>query len=155
MSGHQHDRPFPRGALAAATGMVVITLVLTAAPGLGIMDRPQTAQSERIAEHVAPKQQRDLRFLDRADGGLRIVDVTGEEMNLAGEHGFIRGVLRGLARDRQMRGLGAETPFRLTLWKNGRLSLTDLATDRTIELDSFGNTNRDAFMALLEGTPAA
>jgi putative photosynthetic complex assembly protein len=155
MSGHHHDRPFPRAMLGAAGLVVIATLLLTAAPSLGLIDRPETAQSVRIADKVAPARQRDLRFLDRADGGLRIVDSRGSEMNLAGEHGFIRGVLRGLARDRQMRGIGPETPFRLTLWANGRLSLTDLATDRTIELDSFGGSNRAAFMALLDGKGAA
>ncbi len=70
--------------------------------------------------------------------------------------GFIRGVMRGLARERQMAGIGAEPPFTLTLWQNGQLSLTDSATGRSIEMTAFGSDNRAAFAALLPaaGTPA-
>jgi putative photosynthetic complex assembly protein len=63
-------------------------------------------------------------------------------------------VLRGLARERRQHGIGAEPPFRLTLWANGALSLVDTATGRVIELDGFGQTNRAAFARLLKG-PAA
>ena len=63
--------------------------------------------------------------------------------------GFIRGVMRGLARDRRSRGIGNAPPFNLTLWRDGELSLTDSATRRSIELTAFGSTNRAAFAALL------
>lgn len=145
------DRPFPRGMLAAAVGVVVLTLMLTGAVGLGLVERPRTAMAERIEAHVAPMQSRDLRFEDRADGalvvreGARVVETIAPGSN----NGFVRGVLRGLARDRKMRGIGQEPAFRLTRWANGSLSLTDTATARTIELGSFGATNRAAFAKLL------
>ena len=68
--------------------------------------------------------------------------------------GFIRGVLRGVARDRKMRGIGAQPPFALTLWRDGSLSLTDTATGREVELGGFGADNRAVFVALLEGEGA-
>ncbi len=37
--------------------------------------------------------------------------------------------------------MGAETPFRLTRWSDGRLSLDDPATDRHVDLEAFGPTN--------------
>ena len=52
--------------------------------------------------------------------------------------GFIRGVMRGLARERRMRGIGDAPPFNLSLWRDGELSLTDSATGRSIELTAFG-----------------
>jgi len=66
-----------------------------------------------------------------------------------GTNGFVRGVLRGLARDRKLRGIGPQPPFELTRWTDGRLSLTDTATGREIELDAFGPTNVGAFARLL------
>ena len=63
--------------------------------------------------------------------------------------GFVRGVMRGLARDRRARGIDNRPPFTLTLWRDGELSLTDTATGRTIELSAFGPTNRATFAALL------
>ena len=61
------------------------------------------------------------------------------------------GKMRGMARERHMRGVGMAPPFTLTLWKNGTLSLEDKATGRSIEIGSFGPDNRAAFAALLPG----
>ncbi|QYU67324.1 hypothetical protein J4558_20660 [Leptolyngbya sp. 15MV] len=58
-------------------------------------------------------------------------------------------MLRGLARDRRMRGLDAAPPFVLTLWQDGAISLTDSATGREIDLGGFGPDNRAAFAGLL------
>jgi hypothetical protein len=66
-----------------------------------------------------------------------------------GEGGFIRGVMRGLARDRISRHIGAEPPFRLALSADGQLTLFDTATGRLIDLESFGQGNRDSFFDLL------
>jgi putative photosynthetic complex assembly protein len=67
-----------------------------------------------------------------------------------GSNGFVRGALRGLARERRRRGLGPEAaPMRLTQWSDGSLTLVDLATDVKIEVESFGPTNAAAFHELL------
>jgi putative photosynthetic complex assembly protein len=68
-----------------------------------------------------------------------------------GTGGFLRGVLRGFARDRKLRGLGEEAaPFALTRWADGRLSVTDPATGRYVDLGAFGPDNWKAFAQLLE-----
>ena len=148
---HAISSPMPRGALFAVGGMVVATLALTSAVGLGLVDRPKTAMAQRIEAHVAPLASRELRFVDRADGALVVTDHgrVAHVVAPGSNNGFIRGVLRGLARDRMLRGIGQEPPFRLTQWANGSLSLTDTATGRTIELGSFGATNRAAFAQML------
>jgi putative photosynthetic complex assembly protein len=66
-----------------------------------------------------------------------------------GVGGFVRGVLRGLARDRISRRIGDAPPFRLSQAVDGHLSLKDTATGRLIDLESFGSDNRAAFMRLL------
>lgn len=158
MSAH-HDPAIPRGAPAGALAMVGLVLAVTAAVPLGLLDPPKTAARERIEAGVQPVASRELRFLDRADGAVVVEDARraapATVIYPGSNQGFIRGVMRGLARDRKMRGLDAGPPFRLTLWGNGRLSLEDSATGRVIELDSFGADNRAAFAALLNKTGTA
>jgi putative photosynthetic complex assembly protein len=156
MSGHHHNEALPKAALIGAVSCVGITLALTGAVALGIVARPVSMQQSRDAVHMKTLAQRDLQFLDQKDGSVMIRDVSKGEtasiIHAGSKSGFIRGVMRGLARDRHMRGLGPEQPFRLTLWANRNLSIRDSATGRVIELNGFGETNRDAFLALL---PAA
>jgi len=95
---------------------------------------------------------RELRFADRADGGVEVTDaVSGQEIRrlLAGEDGFIRSTLRGLVRARRARGAGQAVPFRLGLRQSGQLLLLDPATGQSIDLWAFGNTNAEAFAGLL------
>lgn len=156
MSAHA-DPVIPGAAIKVAAGLVLLTIALAAAVPLGLAPPPRSAEAQRVEAGVPVTAERELRFFDRADGALIVEDAaSGATQILApGEnHGFVRGVLRGLARDRKRRGVGQTPPFRLALWANGRLSLTDSATGLTIELDSFGADNRAAFAQLLEGRGA-
>ena len=151
---HINDQPFPRFALAIAGALVGTVVLATSIARVTGMQPAASPVAERAAAHVAMVRTRDLRFFDQPDQSLRIVDArTGETAGgvaRGSESGFIRGVMRGLARDRHIRGIGRTPPFRLTLWANGQLSLTDTASDRSIELSGFGDTNRAAFLALLK-----
>ncbi len=150
---HDHRNMLPKGALMLACGLVVVSLAATSAARIAQLPPAAIPAAVRTSEHARIVTTRNLRFTDRADGAVVIEDVTARR--LAGtvapftESGFVRSVMRGLARDRRMRGLGADAPFALTLWSNGQLSLTDTATGRALELGAFGPTNRAAFMALL------
>lgn len=152
MSAIHHHDPIPRGALALAGALIVGSLALTGAVRSGLVDPAPSATALRGREGVAPLRTRELRFLDQPDGTVLILDGgSGATVARAGREGsgFIRGVMRGLARERRMHGFGAGPPFRLTAWTNGQLTLVDLATSRSIELASFGDTNRAAFARLL------
>ncbi len=95
---------------------------------------------------------RGITVADRGDGAVVIRDAAGGHVVLVlppGEDGFMRGTLRGLARDRRLRNLGPEAPFRLTAWSDGRMTLDDTATGRRLDLLAFGQTNAEAFMRLL------
>ena len=150
---HDHPNTLPRGALMLCGAMVGLALASTAIVRIGGFAPSASPVQLRTAERIVPIVSRDLRFVDRADGAVVITDVTdGRAAGLVAPgstSGFIRGVMRGLARDRHMRGIGDGPPFRLTAWRDGELSLTDLATGRTIELTAFGATNRAVFAALL------
>jgi putative photosynthetic complex assembly protein len=80
---------------------------------------------------------------------LAAADGEVVEILAPGTNGFVRGVLRGLARERKLGGMGEGPPFRLIRWDDGRLSLRDLATGRQIELVSFGPTQLETFTKLL------
>ncbi len=150
---HSHEQTLPRGALVLATSLVLFSLAATSAVRIAHLPPSASPVLLRQQEGVVPARTRDLRFSDRPDGSVLIEDVstggTASVIQPGSNSGFIRGVMRGLARERRMHGVGEPPPFRLTLWHDGELSLTDSATGRTIELGAFGATNRAAFAALL------
>lgn len=143
MSDFVH-RPFPRGVLIGAAAMIAFAIAAAAlyrgtdfAPEL----RPTAAVDSKA-----------LRFEDRSDGAVVVLDAgTGREIAVLapGAEGFVRATLRGLARERRSRDIGAEAPFQLTRWADGRVTLLDPATGRTVDLAAFGPTNAEAFARLL------
>lgn len=100
---------------------------------------------------------RRLRFVDAPDKSVRVLDAdTGVEVyRVVGEAGFVRGILRGMARERRRLGKGPEQPFELSL-DAGLLTLRDLATGGHVELTAFGPTNAGDFARmLLEPVPVS
>ena len=138
--------PFPRFALIAAAVLIVGSITAAGAARYADVNEPT------VAESAAPIAARDLTFFDMENGSVEVRDTTGTQVLFVAEpgtNGFIRGVMRGMARDRRSRGIGQEPAFRLAQWPDGRLSLEDLATGRQIELGAFGDSNRAAFAQLL------
>ena len=134
----------PRGALRSVLLLLAFAVIATA---MGRRERPETS-----AELPAlPEQSRQFVFADRSDGAVLVTDVEdGRAFVLEpGTHNFIRGVMRGLNRERRRRALDAAAPFRLTRWAQTQVSLEDPATGRRIELAAFGPTNLQEFAALL------
>lgn len=104
-----------------------------------------------VAQETASVQwQRSLRFEDRPNGDIAVIDATSqrEVARFQGEQGFLRGSLRALTRERQRRGLGPQAPFELTGHVDGRVTLRDTATGQRIALESFGPTNSAVFSQL-------
>ena len=145
MKSHaQPHRPFPRVALYAAAFLIGITFL---AAGAG-----RLSGSVANLPTAAPVASRDLHFQDRADGGVAILDASsGRLLEIAqpGTNGFLRATLRGLARERKHQAYDDVVPFRLTGWADGRLTLEDPTTHRTVELEAFGQTNAEVFGRLL------
>ena len=145
MSSSVQARSFPRGPLIGAAvlvGLAMLSASLARLSGIGATHIP-------IA---TPMTSRDLRFEDRPDGAVTIYaarTATVVDVLPPGSNGFVRGVLRGLARSRKREHLGAEIPVRLTRWSDGRLSVEDPSTGEAITLDAFGMTNAGAFARLL------
>ena len=142
---------FPRGALTAAGALVVFALLAVAAARLtgftGVAAVPEPAAPEAWAAAA-----RHLRFEDRPDGSLRVRDA-GSGRAVAdlepGSAGFVRGLMRAMARLRRLQGVGPEEPFLLSHGPGGALVLADPATGERIALDAFGPSNLGAFADLL------
>ena len=151
MSEAVPNNMLPRGLLIGA-GLLILSclLLVTLARVTGYTpDRP--APSPVV-------ESRDLRFEDRADGSIAVyagADGALVDTLAPGTNGFVRGVLRGLARERRAEKVGPEAPFRLTHWADGRLSLDDPSTGRHVDLEVFGPTKSGAFADILTaGRPA-
>lgn len=130
--------PALRRRLLMVGGAVGVAAVVSA------LLRLRAATPEPEAAVVA---RRLLRFSDLPDGGVAIDDAaSGTRLGTAhGEQGFLRGALRGLARERRRRGLGAEAPLHLLAYADRRLTLADPATGERINLESFGPSNAAVF----------
>jgi len=144
---------FPKGALYGAAGLIAITIGIVFAVRGGVVPGKATAPQQREAQQVAVVAARDFRFADRPDGALVATDAKSGEVALVLEpgsnSGFIRGVMRGMMRERSLHNVALDGPVTVTQWADGALTLKDPATGRIIELGSFGATNRASFAQLL------
>ena len=136
---------FPRAPLFAL-GALVLASVLTVAAvritGVGVVRVPD-------APTVAV---REFRFEDRPDGSIVVLDASGKQLVdtvAPGSNGFLRGTMRGLARERMRQGVGRELPFRMVGHSDGRLTLEDPGTGRRVDLGSFGPTNAAVFAQIM------
>lgn len=139
MSGPQLSPGIPRGVLIGAGVLVVSSLLLVSVARITGYGPAKPPVSAVVAGY-------ELRFEDRADGAVLI--YTGDRLVdtlRPGTNGFVRGVLRGLVRERRAEHIGPTPPFRLTRWADGRLSLDDPSTGRHVDLEVFGPTNAGAF----------
>ena len=144
---HAHAISLPRGSLVAAAVLVGFSLIaVTTARLLHWRGTATPPAAVVTALH--------LTFTDRSDGGIevrdadygqRLIYIVAPETN-----GFMRGVLRGLARARRNEHVGQAPAFTLTRWSDGRLTITDPQTGHDVPLEVFGPSNSLPFARLLE-----
>ena len=142
--GRGHDHRFPRGVLIGA-GMMIAFAIAAAAFGkitdIGtVRDNPGS-----------PVQIRDIAFERHDDGAVTVRDARLGDVIAdfgPGEGGFVTGSLRGLDHERNKFRGAPDAPYRLILWEDGRLSLSDTATGQRYYLNAFGIDNARAFLAL-------
>lgn len=140
---------FPRWVLLCAGGVIAFSLI-----SVGLVRLTGNGPDQNPAPGTA---ERSLRFEDRPDGSVAVIDGRTGEMvrSFQGEQGFLRGTLRALARERKSRGIGSEEPFQLIARTDGGLTLFDPVTQQRVDLESFGPANAGAFAPLLTATPIA
>jgi len=137
--GEDHADPIvPRSVLLLAGAAMLASLI---------------AANLHIGAHVVVPQAavtatRLLSFADRADGAVVVTDAETNRLVKTlepGSNAFIRASMRGLAHA----GGGAVRPMRLTAYADGRLTLADDASQRTLDLEAFGSDNAAAYATLL------
>jgi putative photosynthetic complex assembly protein len=161
MNAAQHERPrdgVPLGVLLAAAAMITFAIVASLysrSSGVGRVEM----------QDGAPYQVLQLAFEDQPNGAVNVRDASrGDVIYVVGpgkggyviyvvgpgKGGFVRATLRTLAQARMRDNIGPETPFRLTRWSDGTVSLDDPTTGRAIGLDAFGADNAGAFAQLFK-----
>lgn len=141
---------FPRAPLFALGGLIIASVVGVAAvrfTGVGAVHVPDAAA-------VAV---REFRFEDRPDGSIVVLDASGKQLIdtvAPGTNGFLRGTMRGLARERKRQGVGPELPFKMIGRADGKLTLEDPGTGRRVDLGSFGPANAAVFAQIMAGSSA-
>lgn len=150
MKNLTHPDPFPRGALIGAALLIGSTLLLAVGArltGVGVT----TTDDARITAAYA------VRFEDKADGSVSVYQGRSDELIISlapGTNGFVRGVMRGLARERRMHDVGSAEPFMLNQTTAGELRLHDPTIGRTIDLQAFGADNFGAFANIFAAAEA-
>ena len=145
MSEAIHEPVIPRGGIIAAAALILFALAAVTTVRL-------TGVGGAHFTLPAAVESRDLRFEDGEKGSVLVFDANDGRLvdTLApGSNGFIRVVMRGLARERRLGDIGAQPPFRLTRYAGGQITLTDTSTGKQIDLGAFGSTNTEAFARLM------
>jgi len=145
MSKRPHHSDVPRTALLGILALISFALIAVVTGRYGDVGRVSMAPSKEVESLT-------LRFVDRRDGAVEVYDAdSSERIHVVAPEtgGFVRGVLRGLARERMLSGDTSQAPFKLRRWADGRLTLEDPKTGRVIDLGAFGVTNAGAFAKLM------
>jgi putative photosynthetic complex assembly protein len=131
--------------------IAAIGLLLLAVVGLVAAARLSGTKPVNIPASVAVEV-RPIHFQDKPDGSIGIYDSGATvpfEVIQPQTNGFLRGILRGMARARKLNHAGQEPPFELARFADGRLSLRDPVDGREIALEPFGPSNTAVFKRLL------
>ena len=147
---HNHDIKIPTGVLIGFG--LLLAGIIAAVAFFRYSGQEPLAQ---VPEPANILEQRQLRFVDGGNGTVEVLQVRpGEADTLIhliepGDGGFIRGVLRSMARARRASGISEEAPFVVIQLANGTVLLEDPATQQRIDLQAFGPASIEAFQVLL------
>jgi putative photosynthetic complex assembly protein len=117
---------------------------------IGIFLYRESGLHEQSRDDSPVVASRELHFYDTSKGEILITDKNGIKISLVGgEGGFMRAVVRGLAKERIALGIGPERSFRLVANKRGIISIIDPVTGSKVDVSSFGKANSEIFTKLL------
>ena len=130
-------------ALFIASSLAVVVLVVANYVQSGKLEHQ--ADAEVIAKTT-------LHFRDLPSGAVGVISAENGQMiaQVQGQAGFVRGILRALARDRRIRQISSDDAFELVSHSDGRLTFRDLATNNRIDLESYGKDNAAEFAVFLK-----
>jgi putative photosynthetic complex assembly protein len=137
---------FPRWFLFGSMALVMSSVSISAVTrftGFGASRVEQTAIAQSI----------DIRFIDQADGTLKIVrarDNAELALLAADGSGFLRGVARSLFRQRLLAKIDRTDIFQVSRRVDGKHFIADPSLGSRMELDGFGPTNTLSVAAVLD-----
>ena len=149
MNGRTFTPGLQRVPLLAAGALVVLALLAVSAVRMTGVGKVTVPDAPSVS-------MREFLFEDRSDGSIAILDPRSKrqiETVAPASNGFLRGTMRGLARERKRMGVGPELPFQVIGRADGRLTLVDPGTGRRVDLESFGPTNAAVFARLMAIPP--
>ena len=126
--------------------LMVALIVLAALLTVGTARWWQDAATPSLG---APRIMMVLQFSADSSGNLTVrkfPDGEVVETLSPDDGGFVRTMVRVIRRDL---GAGANVdamPFQLSAWQDGRMSLVDTATGRSVDLRAFGPTQAGVFL---------
>ena len=129
--------------------LLIVSLLAVVILLVGNFVRSGKLEHQADADVVA---QKTLYFRDLPSGAVGVISVDSGQMiaQVEGQAGFVRGILRALARERRIRQISGDDAFELISRTDGRLTLIDLATNNRIDLEAFGKDNAAEFAAFLK-----
>lgn len=153
MADSTNHAQIPKAALLGAGLILASTIGLVLVhQHTGFLGQPLAVAPAHTDASAGVLASRMIRVADRSDGAVVVIDDhSGATIDVVttGKDGFIRGVFRGLARERSLHGIGEAPAFRLTRYDDGRLFLEDPATGSLVSINAFGATNIQTFARIL------
>jgi len=136
----------PRILLRAIALMLILVLALVA------WARVTGQRPASMPPNVPVVQERQIILFGGTDGSATVLTPDGRVIAQMGANqgGFIAGVQRSLARQREAIGADPAAPVRLVRFADGRLGLRDDLTGWRVEILGFGKDNTAAFARLLD-----
>jgi len=129
-------------------GLVIFAALVMVVIGVGSFMNSGALERQADASVLV---QKNLYFRDLPDGSVGVISANNGEViaQVTGQAGFVRGILRAMARERRIRQITSDDAFLLISHSDGRLTLVDPATQNRINLESFGKDNAAEFAAFL------
>ncbi|MGQ9830856.1 MAG: photosynthetic complex assembly protein PuhC [Thermochromatium sp.] len=149
MSDPFEGRPFPKGAVIAIGALLGFIIIMVAVARLTGYMLPQ-------APFLPEVKSRDIRFVEQPDGSMAVLDAATDELIQTlppGDKGFVRGLLRSMARQRKGFKADISEPFHLARREDGMVTLEDPITGIRLDLRAYGVDNAASFAVFLDSAP--
>ena len=132
--------------------LIVIAIVVFAALSLTLTAK-LTGFGLSQTELGQPVISQPMSIALEAEGHIVVSNPQTGEVYLTysdGRGGFFRSILRAFSLKRRAYNVPDSTPFQVTRWDSGRLTLDDPATGHSIPVDSFGRSVTDIFAPIVK-----
>jgi len=149
MNEPNRSKPPIPSAIKALGGLILAVLTLVALS----TSPPQRTEFDRNLGAHDIIAERSLIFIDRSNGWVDVTDaMDGQVIGQLepGTENFVRGVVRGLVRERKSHEITGRDAFELQVMRDGTVTLYDPTIERRVVLNAFGRTNVGSFLKFIQ-----